>query len=237
MIKLVQSLGIAILAAVTLTGCELYFDDSDDDGGDGGGGFSCTTDADCAAGCFCDNGTCNEAGFCGSNADCPDGFHCDDRSSCVPNGCDDQNPCPSGQVCDNGTCNTTCICGSDAEAQAMGFGYCDENTSTCFPGTDPAGSCAGAVTCNIVAPDCAQGEVPLIKDGCYTGACKAIPQCDAAPACSALDNKVDCQARSTDCAVVSTGINCTKPDGSACNDGDTDCTCESFRFSSCEAKN
>lgn len=260
MTKLVSSLGIAILAAVSLTGCELYFGNNDDDRwsycdtdgyyvceGDacewagaecpagGGGGFTCDDNSDCAAGCYCQDGICEEAGFCDSNEDCPAGFHCDDRSSCVPDTCSDELPCPSGQICDNGTCTTTCECSSDQQAIDQGFGWCDENTSTCQPGTDPAGSCAGQVTCNIKAPTCAAGEVPLIKDGCYTGACKAIAQCDVAPTCESIQHEADCVADTGRCSAVYTGINCRKPDGTACNAGDTNCVCESFRFDSCEA--
>jgi len=263
MIKLVHTLGIAILAAATLTGCELYFGDKDeggrsecradgyyvcdDNGGcewagaecpdGGGGGFSCTENTDCAAGCYCQDGVCEEAGFCGGEEQCPDGFHCDvDRSSCEPNTCDDGVACPSGQICENGECTSTCSCANDQEAIAGGYGYCDEATSTCYPGTDPAGSCAGTVTCNIVAPTCAVGEVPLIKDDCYTGACKAIAQCDTAPSCAALKHEPDCLGRIADCSAVYTGIGCTKPDGTQCNAGDTNCTCQSFNFNSCQTR-
>lgn len=259
MIKLVHTFGLALLAASTLTGCELYFGESEDnwsycgddgyyvcqgddctwaaaecpDGG-GGSGFSCESNTDCAAGCFCEAGVCEEAGFCSADAECPDGFHCDDRSSCVPDTCSETVACPTGQICENGTCTSTCECSNDQQAQDQGFGYCDENTSTCQPGEDPSGSCAGQVTCNIKAPKCEQGEVPLVKDGCYTGACKAIAQCDAAPACDALQFEADCLADNGRCAAVYTGINCQKPDGTACQAGDANCTCESFRYNSCE---
>ena len=242
MIKLVQTLGIAILAvsfAGTLTGCELYFGHEGEGSGDPTppSGFGCKSNQDCAAGCYCNaDKACEEAGFCSTNDDCAAGFHCDDRSSCAPNTCSDTVACPTGQVCESGTCTVTCECASDQEAKDQGFGYCDENTSTCQPGVDPAGSCSGAVTCNIVPTDCPQGEVPLIKDGCYTGACKAIAQCDTAPSCSALDNQPDCSARIDDCAIVSTGLNCKKPDGTLCQAGDVNCTCESFIFNSCEAR-
>ncbi|MEO8700904.1 MAG: hypothetical protein ABI867_12725 [Kofleriaceae bacterium] len=236
MTKLVSTLSLGLLVA--LGGCSLYFGESEDGrGGDSRPpGLSCESNADCAAGCFCEDGTCEEAGFCTTSEDCPDGFHCDDRSSCVPDTCDADNACPTGQVCDNGQCTSTCECSSDAEAQAGGYGYCDEATSTCYPGTDPAGSCGGAVTCATDAPNCAVGEVPLIVDGCYTGACKAIAQCDVTPACDALDNTTDCTARASDCAIVSTGHNCTKADGSACVPGDVGCTCESFTFAACETR-
>lgn len=261
MTKFVQALGLTLLAAFTLTGCELYFGEGDNDdewtycaadgyyvceGDDcnwagaecpagGGGGFSCENDRDCAAGCFCQNGVCEEAGFCSADTDCPDGFHCDDRSSCVPDSCSDSASCPTGQICENGTCTSTCECSNDQEAIDNGFGYCDENTSTCQPGTDPSGSCAGTVTCNVVPTTCAAGTVPLIKDGCYTGACKAIAQCDTAPTCAALQHEADCLADNGRCAAVYTGINCQKPDGTACNAGDTNCTCQSFTYNSCAA--
>ena len=35
---------------------------------------------------------------------------------------------------------------------------------------------------------------------------------------------------------VYNGLNCTKPDGTACQDGDTNCTCTSFVFASCRDK-
>jgi hypothetical protein len=260
MTKLVQKLGLAILAAVAFTGCSLYFgeDDSDeawgycgDDGyytceGDdcswagaecpagGGGGFACDEangNNDCAPGCYCQDGVCEEAGFCDDDADCPAGFHCEvERASCVPNECDENTPCDSGSVCNNGQCEETCVCTSDRDAQTQGFGYCDEATSTCMVGTDPAGSCGGPVT--GAAPECPEGEVPLILNGAYTGACRAIAQCDVAPGCPALQHESDCLADGV-CAAIYNGINCRKPDGTACQAGDTGCVCESFEFRVC----
>jgi hypothetical protein len=264
MTKLLQSLGLAILAAISLTGCSLYFGEQeeswsycaadgyyvceDDDceyagaqcpAGGGGGGFACEGNDECAPGCYCQDGVCEEGGFCDGNEDCAAGFVCNtDRASCEPEQCNSNDQCDSGQICENGGCVDTCVCTNDREAQENDppFGYCDENRSTCMPGTDPAGSCAGAVTCNQNAPQCAAGEVPLVLDGCYTGACKAISQCDAAPSCAALQHESDCLADNGRCTAVYTGINCTKPDGTACNAGDTNCTCESFRFNSCTTR-
>ena len=109
MTKLLSALRLALLAAfaVTLTSCGLYFGDSNDNdswtycGSDGyyecsgedcsfvssqcpagtqTPGFTCETDADCAAGCYCDEtgtagpaNTCVEAGFCATDEDCPAG--------------------------------------------------------------------------------------------------------------------------------------------------------------------
>lgn len=265
--KLLSSLGLVLASAFTMTGCELYFgehDDYDDDGGSwsycasdgyyicegndcrwagpecpdgGGGGMTCTSDVDCAAGCYCQNGICEEAGFCADDADCPEGFHCDDRSSCVPNTCETDQACNPGQICNNGNCETTCVCMNDQDAQNAGYGWCDEGRNTCMTGADPAGSCVGDVTCDIVPPRCAQGQVPLIRDACYTGECRDIAACDAAPTCESLTYEADCLNRSGDCSAVYTGRNCRKPDGTACQAGDTGCVCQSFEFNSCDSDN
>jgi len=243
MTKLLSSLGLALTLAFTLTGCELYFGGHDGDGRGGGGGggaepgWSCTDNTDCAAGCYCsDANVCEEAGFCSQDTDCPPGYMCDDRSSCVPNPqttCNFDEDCPVGSSCENGYCETTCVCTTDAEAQAQGYAYCNEARTTCEPAL-PSGSCAGDVTCNTQPPTCPAGEVPLINNGCYTGTCNPIGTCDLAPACDAYQHEADCFSGATaGCRATYTGINCTKPDGSACQAGDTGCTCESFRFASC----
>jgi len=232
--KLLPCLGLLLFA---LTGCELYFGDSGNDGrynycgADGyyscnngscelvsstcpgdPNGPTCATNADCAAGCFCQAGQCEEAGFCDpanpGATPCPDGFHCDDRSSCVPDDCSSATPCPAGEVCTNGTCTP-----------------------------DPA-TCAGdiAPTCNIVAPKCDLGSVATMVDGCYDGGCRAITACDGAAVCSHLQHQEDCAGRNEDCAQIFVGHNCHKADGTACNMGDSGCTCDSFTFDRCEAK-
>lgn len=262
--KLLNSLGLVFATAISLTGCELYFGEHDDGynddswsycaadgyyicGGnecrwagsecpDGGNpdNTACTDDADCAAGCFCEDGFCEEAGFCGDDADCPDGFHCDDRSSCVPDECSDSSQCNPGQTCDNGNCNNTCVCENDTDARNQGYGWCDETRNTCMPGEDPAGSCNAPVTCDEAMPNCQPGTVPVIANGCYTGECRAIASCDVAPTCETLRHERDCLDRASDCGAVYTGRNCTKPDGTACRAGDTNCTCASFDFAKCE---
>lgn len=204
-------------------------------------GYDCSTSTDCAAGCYCTNGTCEEAGFCGTDADCGKGYHCNtDRASCEPNPptpvCTSDANCGAGQICDNGSCSDTCTCASDAEATQGGYGWCDEGRGTCMPGSDPAGQCAGDITCPTAAPNCAEGQVPLILNGCYTGECRAITACGETPACDALDHEQDCLNRNTDCSAVYTGTGCHKPDGSACHAGDQNCTCTNFSFHSCEPR-
>ena len=239
--KLVTTLGF-LVAMATLAGCELYYGDhggTPSAGGGGGTGYQCSTSSNCAAGCYCSSaGVCEEGGFCTTDADCGTGYHCDtSRNSCEPNpsGCTADSDCSPGAVCNNGTCGETCTCATDADAVKQGFGYCDEARMTCMKGSDPNGSCAGTVTCTTAAPKCPSGQVPLISMGCYTGACEAIAACDAAPACTAINDETDCLARA-DCGATYTGVNCHKPDGSACHAGDTNCTCSNFVFNSCTTK-
>lgn len=206
------------------------------------GGFDCQVDADCAAGCYCaENGTCEEAGFCTQDSDCGAGYTCDEsRSSCEPADpgpatCNYDNECATGEYCSpaTNTCTTTCVCTNDQAAIDGGYGWCDETRSTCLPGEDPAGSCGGAVTCSTAQPTCPAGEVPTSVAGCWTGQCKAYGSCDVAPGCTRINDQTNCLSRAADCSAVYSGLNCTKPDGSACQDGDTNCTCANFVFSAC----
>jgi hypothetical protein len=244
--KLLPFLGLTFLLAFTLTGCELYFGKSGNGGDDNARppGWDCEANADCAAGCYCEGasageqGECVEAGFCDSNADCPDGYICDDRSSCVPGNppqtCTGDTDCAAGSVCTNGVCEATCVCENDAQAQAAGYGYCDETTHTCH--ATGAFTCGGEPTCGT-EPQCPQGGVGLVDPatGCWNGACGAIVGCDVVPSCNNYQHEADCfdPANGT-CSATYTGINCRKPDGSSCTSGSsTDCTCESFVFATC----
>jgi hypothetical protein len=239
---------VALTATALLSGCALYFGDEKNGGdnwnycgsdgyyscdgdncqwvsascpepGQGSAGqpgeFECRDNADCAAGCYCgEAGVCEEAGFCAQDSDCGEGYECnEERSSCEP---------------------VSCTCTTDAQATAGGYDYCDETTQTCETGTDPEGTCAGEPTCNQVAPTCPSGQVPTIVDGCWSGLCSPVAACEAPPACGHINDEASCSAR-TDCAATVNGINCTKPDGSACMVGDSNCSCEQLVFAACRA--
>jgi hypothetical protein len=198
---------------------------------------TCTADAQCAAGSYCDvtTGACVPTTTCGANGTCPAGTACDSRGTCVPVECTSDANCGTGCYCDTttGQCIETGYCSTDADC-ATGS-YCDETRQTCVPGIDPnKGSCAGAVTCTTAAPACGPDSVPLIKDGCYTGECQAIASCDVPPVCTAINTESSCLGR-TDCDALYTGLNCKKPDGTACTASDTNCTCERFVFDKCVA--
>lgn len=196
----------------------------------------CYADTDCGPGSYCDEiyGVCYPSSTCGTGSDCPTGTACDSRGTCVPVECTSDQNCGPGCYCDTGTgaCVETGYCATDADCGANS--YCDESRQTCVPGIDPdKGSCAGAVTCSTAVPTCAADSVPLIKNGCYTGECLAIASCDAAPVCEVINTENSCLDRAADCDVTYNGINCKKPDGSACQSGDTNCTCERFVFADC----
>ena len=254
--KLLSSVGLAITFATLslLAGCQLYFGSGSNGSGSGGpntGGPSaggpngsgsppgsvCTMDNQCASGCFCADGTCTEGGFCKIDTDCGTGFHCDTgRASCIPNPqCSANEQCAPGSMCDpsGAGCIVTCKCISDADAVKQGAGWCDETRNTCMPGTDPAGTCTSAVTCTTAPPACPENQVALVKDGCFTGACRAIAVCEAAPVCKALQHQDDCASRTADCSAVFTGHNCH---GTTCGVSDADCVCESYSFASCQDK-
>ena len=254
--KLLSSVGVALMCL--LAGCSLYFGSNSGSGDDGssgpngpaggsaGGGstgsgsppgFQCNMNSQCAAGCFCSNGVCTEGGFCSTDKDCGNGFHCDTgRSSCIPNPvCTTDTSCAPGSACDaaTGGCVKTCACTNDADAVRQGFGWCDESRNTCMKGTDPAGMCLGPVTCTTRAPACPDNQVALVKDGCFTGQCRAIAACEGAPVCTSLQHQDDCDARNTDCSSIFLGHNCH---GTTCGTTNTDCVCDSYTFQACDVK-
>jgi hypothetical protein len=99
---------------------------------------------------------------------------------------------------------------------------------SCAPETsipDP-GSCVGPITCTTPQPTCPANTLPGRRNGCWTGYCIPIADCDQLPACSEL-NEMDCIGR-TDCAPIYQGVNCS------CTT--TGCTCQSWTFDSCKTK-
>lgn len=210
--KTLYSLGLAFLLAFTVSGCSLYFGEERD-----------SDDAYCGEDGYYVNGEW-------ASAQCPGGG----------NSCASHEDCAAGCGCDSAT--GKCVeWGFCSQATDCPPGYrCDEQRSSCVP---REGSCAGAIapTCTNGAPKCAPGTVPLIEDGCYYDAngdgqfdCSKISECAAPPTCTAYQHSADCSSAS--CNVVSRGVNCTTPNGTACQSGATNCTCQSYVFDRCEAR-
>lgn len=75
--------------------------------------LTCESDADCAAGCYCLNGTCEETSVCTQDSECPAGQTCDEtRNTCEPitgtcysepgPNCPAAPACPSGELAEVG---------------------------------------------------------------------------------------------------------------------------------------
>ncbi|MEZ4362514.1 MAG: hypothetical protein R3B48_20150 [Kofleriaceae bacterium] len=186
---------VGLLMGLTLTGCNLYFEDQSSppqvEPPGGGPGeprpYECANDAECAAGCYCDKGACVEGGFCDDDRDCGDGLTCDEaRNSCDPQG---------------------------------------------------GGTCGGEVTCIEARPNCPADTVPLVENGCWTGACQVLAECDANPPCDRLNTEASCLARASECSPSYNGINCRPTDGSggSCEANGANCTCDSYVFDECRA--
>lgn len=113
---------------------------------------------------------------------------------------------------------------ADAEAPApcgaAGFGYCADEGDPVDPG-----NCYEPVTCDQAPPDCPEGTTPGIRNGCYTGYCIPLAECEDQPACAAIEAEASCIAR-TDCTPIYRGENCT------CEE--TVCTCETWIYASCQ---
>jgi hypothetical protein len=226
--------GALAIMASAIAGCYVYY--PEDNGGDSFVGWDCDVNADCAAGCYCTaDGYCEEAGFCDEDIDCAPGFVCDDRNSCVPGTpgdqtCEVDEDCLEGCFCnDDGLCEETGVCADDTEC-AEGQ-TCDTDRNTCVP-ADPVSECLAPADCGI-QPECDPGTSAEIVDGCYTGICIANEDCTDGSPCSQQPDQATCDAR-MDCSSVVNGINCTDPDGNACQAGVGNCTCEQVLFDSCE---
>jgi hypothetical protein len=212
--KLLSSLGVALVAATMslLAGCSLYFGDSGSSSTPGSNNGNSNGN----------NGGSSSSG--GNSSGGPPGFSCTADTNCA-----------AGCFCANGVCTEGGFCSTDKDCGTT-F-HCDTNRSSCIP-TSSIGGCQGDIvdTCNVKQPACAENQVALRKDGCFTGDCAAISACEAAPECKSIQHADDCQARSADCTMVVNGLNCSQNgDGTTpCQAGQANCSCESYPFVSCE---
>jgi hypothetical protein len=86
------------------------------------------------------------------------------------------------------------------------------------------GNCYDEVTCDEIPPVCPADTLPGVADGCYTGFCIPLDQCEAQPECASLAESA-CIGRA-DCAPLFRGSDCT------CDD--LGCTCATIEYNGCE---
>lgn len=143
-------------------------------------GPACRTNGDCQVGSYCDGDTdtCTASGTCTEDAGCAGGFWCDFRDTCVPPiGCRSNPDCAGTEVCVEGAClspdglcqfnyqcgpgraclnngctpicNGSADCGSGSECRD---GFCREDRRQC----DGTAACAAGSHCvdGRCLPDC-----------------------------------------------------------------------------------
>jgi hypothetical protein len=148
--------------------------------------------------------------------------------ACVaePTGCYDDYGCADGYRCN---ADEICLTAPDCiDANGDGLVDCGEVCyGFCVPDDNPVdpGNCYGEVSCDALAPDCPADSLPGILDGCYTGECIALLECEEPPpACATLADEASCVAR-TDCTPLYEGIDCI------CDEAG--CVCAEWLFTSC----
>jgi hypothetical protein len=261
MTKLMTCLGLVM--ALALTGCTLYFGPNDHGDGNGsgtysycddtgcytcdsytnecwpqGGGVGCSTDNDCAGGCYCDAQTnsCVETGFCTYDSDCPSGEVCDGRETCIPGDRPDycwNTGCALGSYCDqnSGACVPSTTCNTSDECDSGSSCVSGTCTPTCAGGCyyDPTtGACIESGFCTI-DNDCPAGDV------CDTTRSTCIPNPNPPPpACNTLADETSCTSR-PDCDAIYGGVNCHDPanPGNSCTSPGANCVCDSYYFAAC----
>ena len=131
-----------------------------------------------------------------------DGMRCNAGEVCLsPPGCEDS---PDGFI----DCDAAC------------YGYCVPDDTP-----DP-GNCSGEVFCDALPPACPADTLPGIKDGCWTGYCIPLAQCEDLPiACAEIGNESQCIDRA-DCTPLYEGGDCT------CDELGN-CECTDLHFVAC----
>jgi hypothetical protein len=143
----------------------------------------------------------DEAAGCYSDADCAPDERCNAAEVCMP---------PPG-------------CGSAESEPCDAVCY-----GTCVPDDVPdIGECYGELLCEAVGPDCPDGTTPGIEDGCYTGYCIPLDDCEVAPlTCAEIGAEEQCIARA-DCTAYYEGVDCSCDAAGACE-------CADWVFVACE---
>jgi len=120
----------------------------------------------------------------------------------------------------------TSACESEPDAlfEPTCLGFFAECAAEPGNNSDP-GTCYDPVTCDETPPDCPPNTIPGVKDGCYTGFCIPVDQCEGTPACSEIVAEMACIGRA-DCTPLYEGVDCS------CDANG--CTCSDWVFQSCD---
>jgi hypothetical protein len=190
-------------------------------------GGSCSTDADCASGTVCVDGTCASPSTTCASGQTECGGACTDLASDPDNCGACGTACPAGASCGSGACATTTI--------VDGGGACSTD-SDCAPGSEcVSGECVPPV---VVADACAPATCASLgltcgstSDGCGgtldCGTCAGDAGVDATS--DAASDATTCAAGETDCSgicsdLTSDSANCGAcgavcPAGATCSEG------------------
>lgn len=132
---------------------------------------------------------------CVSDDQCGPGWACE-----IPDSCGVEPPCSGAPDQD---CSSTCA-------------------GTCVPA---AGSCNGEVFCDAEPPGCPPDRVPGVSNGCWTGQCILVENCEPPMLdCRAIPSQDECLAQDA-CMPVYGGLGCT------CDD--SGCSCREWVYEGC----
>jgi len=152
--------------------------------------YECSRHDDCSAQHYAGT-TCGGGTQGGGGADCaptPDPSLIGNFEKCIPEpvqqtGCFEDYECPSGQ-----RCNAAEVCLPPPYGCGVAGGESDTAVPCdprcygwCVPINTDAGNCYEEALCDIVQPNCPDGTLPGIKNGCYTGYCIPVAECPDDP--------------------------------------------------------
>jgi hypothetical protein len=176
-------------------------------------------------------------------SDCPELADCDDTSyafvACWA-------VAPSGPV-QGGECYGLdaydCSRRDDCVARHHPYDRCANGSMDCAPGMiepgragyfeycapEPAadrGTCYGEVFCDSLPPECPADAVPGVIEGCWSGACIPVAECEPMASCAQAPSEAACIGNAA-CAPIYVGVDCT------CDEQTGECTCQDWEFEYC----
>jgi hypothetical protein len=132
-------------------------------------------------------------------------------------------------------CLALCVFGDDSgdsSSELCHAAYLDGSYWGCFSMPMSGGVLDYACT-GLDAQTCSDHTDCVSQYSDASGSSEFVACASKPPACSTLTTAATCAARGG-CTVVSEGVDCTTSGGSACQAGDTGCTCASYVFESCD---